>query len=487
MNIKLLIFLPVIFLGMALGAKGQAPQQFNYQGALRNADGSPVANKSIMLRLSILNGSESGAVQYAETRQVVTSALGLYNVAIGSTGTLGTSGTFSAINWGSGLKYLKVDVDPDGGSNFVSAGASQLLSVPYALYAANAGGAGTNGADGKSAYQIWLDAGNTGTQADFLNAIKGAAGSAGAAGVAGANGKSAYQIWLDAGNTGTQADFLSAIKGAVGAAGVAGADGKSAYQIWLDAGNTGTQANFLNAIKGAIGATGADGKSVYQVWLDAGNTGTEADFLNSMKMDPNAAGDLSGIYPAPKVIKIQGVTISSVAPTANQILKFDGTSWVPSTVPSAVAEDVITASTDVIALSNNTGAALKPMTIDIKAATTANSFLMTDANKVVKWQSATDAKLVSGTLSNISFSTLLDGTSTIAANQVALLKLTVPGASIGDPVFLTNIGDETEYSILATWVSAANEVSVRLANYQPIPVNISGRTHKILLMQVNNN
>ena len=448
MNIKLLIFLPVIFLGMALGAKGQAPQQFNYQGALRNADGSPVANKSIMLRLSVLNGSESGTIQYSETRQVVTSALGLYNVAIGSTGTLGTTGTFAAINWGSGLKYLKVDVDPDGGSNFVSAGASQLLSVPYALYAANAGGGA--GADGKSAYQIWLDAGNAGTQADFLNAIKGAVG-------------------------------------AVGVAGAAGAEGKSAYQIWLDAGNTGTQSDFFNAIKGAIGATGADGKSVYQVWLDAGNTGTQAAFLNSLKMDPNAAGDLSGTYPAPKVVKIQGVTISSVAPTVNQVLKFDGTSWVPTNVPSVVAEDVTTTNSDVITLTNNTGAALKPMTVDIKAAAIVNSFLMTDANKVVKWQSATDAKLVSGTLSNVNFSTLSDGTSTIAANQVATLKLTVAGATVGDPVFLTNIGDETEYSILATWVSAVNEVSVRLANYQPIPVNISGRTHKILLMQVNNN
>ena len=117
------------------------------------------------------------------------------------------------------------------------------------------GVAGTNGSDGQdgdSVYQIWLDAGNTGTEADFLNALKGTDGTNGTNGTNGQDGDSAYQIWLDAGNTGTEADFLNALKGTDGADGTNGTngqDGDSAYQIWLNAGNTGTEADFLNSLK----------------------------------------------------------------------------------------------------------------------------------------------------------------------------------------------------------------------------------------------
>ncbi|MDV6170253.1 hypothetical protein R1T16_17585, partial [Flavobacterium sp. DG1-102-2] len=79
---------------------------------------------------------------------------------------------------------------------------------------------GSNGADGLSAYQIWINAGNTGTEAQFLDSLKGANGAAGT------DGLSAYQIWLNAGNTGTEAQFLASLKGADGAAGVNGTDGK---------------------------------------------------------------------------------------------------------------------------------------------------------------------------------------------------------------------------------------------------------------------
>lgn len=93
---------------------------------------------------------------------------------------------------------------------------------------------GSAGADGASAYQIWLDAGNTGTEADFLASLVGSDGADGADGVDGADG----------------------INGTNGADGT---DGLSAYQIWLDAGNTGTEVDFLASLIGLTGADGADG------------------------------------------------------------------------------------------------------------------------------------------------------------------------------------------------------------------------------------
>lgn len=349
-----------------LSVRAQAPQQFNYQGALRNADGSAVSNKNITLRLSVLDGSEQGLLQYAETRSLTTTSLGMYSVSIGGLGASSKVNVFSAITWASGLKYLKVEVDVNGGNNFVTAGTTQLLSVPYALFAANGG---------------------------------------------------------------------------------------------------------------------ASGKSAYQIWLDSGKTGSEADFLESLKLGAQtASGDLSGNFPSPQVIKIQGIPISSAAPTSGQILRYDGSSWSPTSFSGVVGADVTTTQPDVLEVSNGTGAALKGLGLSIKPGNP-GSYLVTDQNNNVKWQTAVDAKLVSGSLATFTFGKLDDGTSDIPANNVGKIKINVAGAQAGNPVFVTPVGDETEYQVLASWVSAPNEISLRLANYQPVPVNITGRQYKVLLIQ----
>ena len=151
---------------------------------------------------------------------------------------------------------------------------------------------GQDGIDGKSAYQIWLDNGNTGTEADFLTWLKGKDGTNGlngkdgkdgtngTNGQDGINGKSAYQIWLDNGHTGTEADFLTWLKGKDGTNGLNGKDGangkdgkdgingKSAYQIWLDNGHTGTEADFLTWLKGKDGANGKDGTGIQSATIN---------------------------------------------------------------------------------------------------------------------------------------------------------------------------------------------------------------------------
>ena len=130
-----------------------------------------------------------------------------------------------------------------------------------------AGTNGVDGQDGKSAYQIWLDLGNTGTEAEFINSltgsqgIQGSAGNDGSDGIDGQDGQSAYEIWLDLGNTGTEQDFISSItglQGVDGTNGIDGQDGKSAYEIWLDLGNTGTETDFINSLGTQNGTNGGD-------------------------------------------------------------------------------------------------------------------------------------------------------------------------------------------------------------------------------------
>ena len=135
----------------------QIPQQLNYQGALRDAKGFPIANRAISLRLSIQdNNAQNALVHYSEVRQVTTNAVGLYIIAMASSpGATQVSGNFSQINWAVGAKFLKVEIDVDGGASFSLAGISPLLSVPYALYAkyaenAPAGVQGPQGADGST-------------------------------------------------------------------------------------------------------------------------------------------------------------------------------------------------------------------------------------------------------------------------------------------------------------------------------------------------
>ena len=145
-----------------------------------------------------------------------------------------------------------------------------------------AGTPGTNGSDGASAYTVWLAAGNTGTETEFLTALIGQQGQQGVVGTTGmpgtngtngSDGESAYAVWLAAGNTGTETEFLTALIGQQGQQGVVGttgmpgtngtngSDGESAYAVWLAAGNTGTETEFLTALIGQQGQQGQQGES----------------------------------------------------------------------------------------------------------------------------------------------------------------------------------------------------------------------------------
>jgi uncharacterized protein (TIGR02145 family) len=124
------------FLLVANFVMAQVPQGIPYQAVARDNAGNLIKNQNIALRFSIHDGTANGAVVYSETHSVTTDALGLFSVKIGG-GT--SSGTFANINWGSGAKFTQVALDVTGGSNFIDMGTTQMMSVPYALYAGSSG------------------------------------------------------------------------------------------------------------------------------------------------------------------------------------------------------------------------------------------------------------------------------------------------------------------------------------------------------------
>jgi hypothetical protein len=115
----------------------QAPQKMSYQAVIRNASNDLVLNQSIGVQVSILEGSANGTPVYVETHTANTNDNGLVSLEVG-TGSV-VSGTFASIDWGTGAYFLKTETDPAGGTNYSIVGTTQLLSVPYALYAANSG------------------------------------------------------------------------------------------------------------------------------------------------------------------------------------------------------------------------------------------------------------------------------------------------------------------------------------------------------------
>lgn len=132
-------------------AFAQVPQALNYQAVARNAAGVIVGNQNVSVRFSVHDGSPSGSIVYSETHTTPTNQFGLFTVGLG-TGTV-VSGTFAGINWATGNKFMQVELDINGGSSFVNMGTSQLLSVPYALYAAQSG-TGSSGGTLDNAYNF---------------------------------------------------------------------------------------------------------------------------------------------------------------------------------------------------------------------------------------------------------------------------------------------------------------------------------------------
>ena len=237
---------------LSLSSFGQAPEGFNYQAVVRDAGNTILNNQTVGMRMTIQQGSIGGTAVYAETFATTSNTYGLVNLQIGS-GT--SSDDFSAIDWSAGPYFIETAVDVTGGTSYVVMGTSQLMSVPYALYAKTSGnGQGPQGPQGPVGAN-----GATGPQ--------GPAGLNGTDGSSGVNGLSAYQVWLGLGNTGTETDFINSLTGPQGAQGIAGVQGPVGAQgiqgvagINGAVGATGPQGPAGNdGIDGAVGATGPQG------------------------------------------------------------------------------------------------------------------------------------------------------------------------------------------------------------------------------------
>ena len=125
----------LLALVLTLITNAQIPQGFNYQATVRNSSGALIVNQNVNFKFNVLQNSAIGTIVYSENQTATTDDLGHIALVVGQ-GTA-TTGTFSTINWGTGNYYLRIELNT--GSGYVDLGSTQLLSVPYALYANSSG------------------------------------------------------------------------------------------------------------------------------------------------------------------------------------------------------------------------------------------------------------------------------------------------------------------------------------------------------------
>jgi hypothetical protein len=261
-----------------------APEQISYQAVVRDDNNATVANQVVGMQISVLQTTANGTAVYVETQTPTTNANGLLSIYIGAGSAV--TATFSVIDWSSGPYFIKIEIDPSGDNdNYTITGTTQLVSVPFAMYAKTSGSStpgpqgtngtqgiqgvtGTSGADGATG-----PSGTTGAQGiQGETGIAGATGSLGAqgdigaTGVAGTNGTDGAQgiqgatgIAGATGSLGAQGDI-----GATGVAGTNGTNGTDGTQgIQGATGTSGAPGvagtNGTQGIQGEIGTTGADG------------------------------------------------------------------------------------------------------------------------------------------------------------------------------------------------------------------------------------
>jgi hypothetical protein len=348
----------------------QAPPAFKYQAIARNLNGDPVINQDIAVKISILSGSETGPTVYSELHEIPTNQMGLFTLEIGNA-ILVLSGNFSEIGWSNSTHFLKTEIDITGGSNYQLMGVSQLLSVPYALYANEAGnaenytaGAGINVSNGVISntapdQNVTIAPGTgistsgnypnfmvTNSAPDKIVVLNNGTGisatgtypiftisntSPNAAHTGDASGSNALTV------TGIQGRMVS--NGAPSSNQVLQWDGTRWMPSTLAPYTAGTGINISNNV---VTNTSPDQNVTITSGIGISATGTYPNFTLANSA-PNAThtGDATG-GSSLTVVKIQGKAVSATAPALNQVLQWNGTTWTPVTLSAASSDWTLT-------------------------------------------------------------------------------------------------------------------------------------------------
>ncbi|MEZ4880620.1 MAG: hypothetical protein R2801_10705, partial [Chitinophagales bacterium] len=404
-------------------ATAQTTNTINYQTILRDASGNPKSNLTVKFRFTI---TENSNAIFTEEQSLTSNAFGLITTKIGTQ----NSSDWSTINWSNGNeKNLLLEVDETNtGSSYVSLSNTTLVSVPYSLHANKASSIENFPIDLSSlptSGQVLKWDGTNWTPSTDLQSAGGATYSAGT-GIA----ISAGNVISNTGDTNASDDITTSS--------TAGGDITGTFSnLQIGANTIGTNEIANGSITAAdiasgviptalppSGSAGGDLTGTYpNPTITANAIGsseitdgsiTAADIASgviptSLPPSGSAGGDLTGTYPNPNVVKIQGNAVSATAPTSGQVLKWDGTNWIPSTDLQSTGGATYSAGTGIAISAGNV--------ISNTGDTNASDDITT---------SSTAGGDISGTFSNLQI-----GANTIGTNEIANGSITAADIASG--------------------------------------------------------
>jgi dihydroxyacetone kinase DhaKLM complex PTS-EIIA-like component DhaM len=356
------------------------PQGFNYQSIIRSGAGTPLGNQTVTLLFSIRSGAPNGPVAYSERQVVSTNEFGLVNLVIGQGGTP-LLGDFGTINWGGGAKYLSVSVESSP-NVFDEIGSSQLMSVPYALYAQSTanGGGGGNDNWGSQVVQTSPALSGVGTPANPLtiaqqNAQTGqvlkwngtAWAPANDISSTGNNGGTVTQIATGAGLTGGPITTTGTI--GLSNTGVTPGPYGSATEIpviTVDAQGRVTDIFKTVVQPGTVGIAGSPGLTVQQngfnfTLTNTGDTNASDDLTTASTADGDLSGPFNNLQIKANAVggneiannavgtaeiingAVSAAKLSDMGAANGQVLKWNGSAWAPAADQSGISTVGITA------------------------------------------------------------------------------------------------------------------------------------------------
>ena len=121
---------------MLLQSFAQVGEKFSYQAVIRNSEGTVIANEDVDIKISLRKLTTDGEIVYSENHLITTSPQGVVSLSVGAGNVL--AGDFLQIPWNNEI-FIQVDFKlADEQEEYVTLGISQILAVPYSLYAGNA-------------------------------------------------------------------------------------------------------------------------------------------------------------------------------------------------------------------------------------------------------------------------------------------------------------------------------------------------------------